>query len=513
MDMPYTSNDPPATSRMPGALARLVARHGLAIAADPVAMAAALRVLQDPPADREIDAVVAAAGSGAVPRLWDARATGTPATDAVRNAAAAVPGLPDGGSSADWAVMVLGVAVGLLPTEPDGPGDEMTRLVVPAPRPDPDQTSGFTLGPPVVPPTTPWPLPTTPWPRPPLPAATAPPPGFRAESASARPPRRHQRLIIGGALAGVVAFAAVLGTTTLAVVPLLRPPAPPPPPPSYAVNDVAQRYQLLGPRPAARSRELRAAAAAAAGRAHHHGVDGDGSGIGSVGAPAHRPGGGRHGPATHGTLHDVLGRHGDAAGQRRAHRQRGPAHPGQVLRPAWPPGRGAAVPGPEVKSAALWEFAAPGASRPSTRCTADGPSEIALEQITCTDANPNVLRRYMLARDFDWLDTFRTTLTDPARQARHETIKRPVHRRLVQRPRQAVSLLRPEPDALPQLLDRTQLAHPGAAERELGSRELTPSAAEQSGAEWVPADQEDADGVPHAWVAPGPSCRRCAWAR
>ncbi|WP_214408086.1 hypothetical protein [Pseudonocardia lacus] len=115
-------------------------RFGRAAITDPVALAGALRAATDPPAEVAVDALVRAAGSGAVERMREALARDAEPEDALAEAVGvAAPGAdPAVASQARWACAQLGAALGLLPREwagtdspPAAPGPTATDAADP----------------------------------------------------------------------------------------------------------------------------------------------------------------------------------------------------------------------------------------------------------------------------------------------------------------------------------------------------------------------------------------------
>lgn len=88
----------------------IVARYGRATVTDPVALAAALRAVTEPPPEAEIAALVGIVGSDALGRLRTGLAQGTDTDTAVDGA---LTGTDD--PAARWALTHLGAALGLLP--------------------------------------------------------------------------------------------------------------------------------------------------------------------------------------------------------------------------------------------------------------------------------------------------------------------------------------------------------------------------------------------------------------
>ncbi|WP_214408085.1 hypothetical protein [Pseudonocardia lacus] len=118
------------------ALDAAVERFGRGAITDPVALAAALRAVTDPPAEVAVDALVRAAGSGAVERMHEVLSRDAEPEDALAEAVVvAAPDVdPAAASPARWACTQLGAALGLLPREwartdspPPAPGPDVER--------------------------------------------------------------------------------------------------------------------------------------------------------------------------------------------------------------------------------------------------------------------------------------------------------------------------------------------------------------------------------------------------
>lgn len=140
--------------RPPGAvtltlLDAVVERYGPGTVADPVALAAALRTMTDPPPDHEVAVLAEVAATDALPALRASLERDTDPERAVA-AATAAAGHPDRPGDDRWAVAHLGAALGLLPRalaagaerpaapttlHPVGPTEELTggRATTPGP--------------------------------------------------------------------------------------------------------------------------------------------------------------------------------------------------------------------------------------------------------------------------------------------------------------------------------------------------------------------------------------------